>query len=138
MVTLQAPTLHTPFNFTLSLSSLVPRPHRHLQERTWYLSLCEHDGIRKWQKLSEQTGTIWDTIQLTTHSMHGVYDSHPSPTRYVWLVTWCLCSSCCSELHTQLNVPITYFIGQSAIPSEWVILPLKSTSSYQHKQGMVG
>ena len=70
--------------------SLVPRPRpafRCLQYgkagRAWYLFSREHDVIGKWRKFSEQTGCVLRIVQLTTHSMLGVYDNRPPLARYV-------------------------------------------------------
>ena len=39
--------------------------------------------------------------------MLGEYNSRPPLARYVWCVTWYLCSSCCSETHyTHIKLPV--------------------------------
>ena len=53
-------------------------------------------------------------IQLPTLSTHGEYDSRPPLARYVWCVTWYLCSSCCSETH-YAHVKLLVFLPFSTL-----------------------
>ena len=54
---------------------------------------------RKTAKFSEQERYVLRVIRPSTCSMLGEYDSRPPLARYVWYLTWYLCSSCCSETH---------------------------------------
>ena len=52
--------------------------------RAWYLSSCEHDVIKKWQKFAKLTGCVSCIFKTTTCSMLGVYNSLLPLARYVW------------------------------------------------------
>jgi len=58
------------------------------------------------KKNLQRKSKVLHIVRLTTQSMVSVYYSHPSLPRYMWYVTRCHSSSCCSELqctHAQLS-----------------------------------
>ena len=80
----------------------VPRPAFHCLQygkvgKAWYISSCEHDVIYKWQNFQIEDVTFCVLFNHISRSTLGEYDSRPPLARYVWYVTWYLCSSCCSE-----------------------------------------
>ena len=79
--------------------------------------LSEHDAIDKWKKIEQKTKISCIVQPTTTHSMIGVYDSHPPLAGYVFLLFWAPVHPCSIKSFLILFYPWHHTCKKDTRPS---------------------